>query len=614
MNRSLFSFCACSVLLFPAASQASADWEPVRYFVFAPALIVALLAISLLWSRSLKRQVRIQTAELRRSKEVLRKAHEELEQRVEARTSELFHSRQMLQQVLDNIPQRIFWKDRNSVFLGCNKPLAVDCGYANPGDIIGKTDYETASAATAASYRADDQMVIETGLSKLNYEEPQIKPDGSPAWLRTSKMPLRDKDGAVMGMLGMYEDITERKQMEQALRESEEKHRAVVDAFDGQIYTCSPDYRIEFMNKRLIERTGYDATGVLCYTALHDRNSACPWCVKERVQRGETVRWEVQSPKDNRWYYVVNTPIYHADGTISKQAMILDITERKQMEQALAQKTAELVRSNKELEHFASIASHDLRAPLSTIGGFAHVLYERYTDKLDEKAQRALTHIVQGTRTMEALITDLLAYARVTSGGQTFKPVHCNSAINTALANIQADTEKHRAITTFDPLPMVRGDETQFVQLFQNLIGNAITYSGEQPPRIHVSAKRLDDPTIHSALPTPPAPNADECDSASAGCGAAACSCEGAATNERRAPSTFKMGWLFSVTDNGIGIDAAHAEKIFEIFTRLHHDRKYTGTGIGLAICKKIVERHGGRIWVESEPGKGSTFYFTIPD
>jgi light-regulated signal transduction histidine kinase (bacteriophytochrome) len=248
----------------------------------------------------------------------------------------------------------------------------------------------------------------------------------------------------------------------------------------------------------------------------------------------------------------------------------------------LARKTAELERSNKELEQFASVASHDLKAPLATIGGFAQVLYERYNDKLDEKGQRALFHIIKGTLRMELLIQDLLAYSRVTTGGQSFSLIHCNTVIDIALGNLRAAIEQNDAVITVDDLPDVHGDEMQFVQLFQNLIGNAIQYRSESPPRIHVSAKRLDDPALHSALRIP--------------------------------HSAMEPGWLFSVTDNGIGIAPVHFEKIFEIFRRLHSNDKYPGTGIGLAICKKIVERHGGRIWVESEPGKGSTFYFTVPD
>lgn len=237
----------------------------------------------------------------------------------------------------------------------------------------------------------------------------------------------------------------------------------------------------------------------------------------------------------------------------------------------LAQKTAELERSNKELELFASIASHDLRAPLSTIGGFAQLLQEQYADQLDDKARRALSHIVKGTEGMDMLIRDLLAYARVTSGAQSFGPVSCKAVVEIVPTNLLSDIESSGAIITVDELPTVYGDETQFIQLFQNLIGNAIKYRGEQQPRIHISAKR-----IHV--------------------------------------SAFKTCWLFSVRDNGIGIDPLYAEKIFEIFKRLHHGGRYAGTGIGLAICKKIVEHHGGNIWVESEPGKGATFYFTIPD
>jgi PAS domain S-box-containing protein len=258
-----------------------------------------------------------------------------------------------------------------------------------------------------------------------------------------------------------------------------------------------------------------------------------------------------------------------------------DISERRKAEERLARKTAELERSNAELEHFAAVASHDLKEPLTTIGGFAELLRERHQDKLDARGQRLLENIVSGALRMERLISNLLAYARVNTSAQPFKPVHCGAVIGMVLANLRAAIDESNAVITIDELPNVMGDEMQFVQLFQNLIGNAIKYRSDKPPRIHISARPMGEAVFHSALRTPYA--------------------------------ALKTGWLFSVTDNGIGIDPANAERVFQIFQRLHRDDKYPGTGIGLAVCKKIVERHGGRIWVESELGKGATFYFTVP-
>jgi PAS domain S-box-containing protein len=257
-----------------------------------------------------------------------------------------------------------------------------------------------------------------------------------------------------------------------------------------------------------------------------------------------------------------------------------DITARRAAEEALAQKTRELERSNEELDRFASIVSHDLKEPLLTVGGFAEILQERYADRLDEKGREHLGRIFDGAMRMERLIGDLLAFARVTTRGKPFGPVAMDGILGVALANLKMSLDECGGAVTADPLPTVQGDETQMVQLFQNLIGNAVKYRGDAPLRVHVSAKPAGDPAVQSA--------------------------------GRMPKSGSKAGWVFTVTDNGIGIDSRHYEKIFQIFERLHKGDKYPGTGIGLAICKKIVERHGGRIWVESEPGKGSTFYFTL--
>ncbi|WP_051272469.1 PAS domain S-box protein [Fundidesulfovibrio putealis] len=244
-------------------------------------------------------------------------------------------SRVMLNQVLDALPVRVFWKDADLNYLGCNKPFAADAGFDSPDALIGKNDFEMAWTEQADAYRADDRAVLASGMGKLGYEEPQTTPDGNQIWLRTTKVPLYDADGAIRGVLGAYEDITRRKRIEQALRESEEKHRAIVTAFYGMIYICSADFRITFMNQALIALLGRDATGENCHKALHGRDSACPWCVNDRVMKGETVRWEMFNEQFGRWYYNANTPIYHADGTTSKLALIIDITERKMAEQAL---------------------------------------------------------------------------------------------------------------------------------------------------------------------------------------------------------------------------------------------------------------------------------------
>lgn len=243
-----------------------------------------------------------------------------------------------------------------------------------------------------------------------------------------------------------------------------------------------------------------------------------------------------------------------------------EVAERERAEEALAQRTVELQRSNDELQQFASVASHDLQEPLRTVASFARLLADRYRGKLDADADEFIGFIVDGTTRMQAMVQDLLIYARVSSRGQKFIATDSHAVLDSVLHDLQHAISESDATVTTDPLPTVLADEHQLRQLFQNLIGNALKYRGLEPPRIHMSARR---------------------DSSQ---------------------------WVFSVQDNGIGIDPQHAERIFVIFQRLHTRSEYPGTGIGLAICKKIVERHGGRIWVESTPGKGSTFFFTLKE
>jgi len=283
-------------------------------------------------------------------------------------------------------------------------------------------------------------------------------------------------------------------------------------------------------------------------------------------------------------------PLQTEDGLFVLSA-IVDLTERKRLEVALreaneqleehvAQRTAQLAhrteelqraiealeRSNLELQQFAYIASHDLQSPLRSISGFVQLLQAEYAGRLDEQADDWIRRTVQAIRQMQTLIRDLLEYSRIESRARPFEPVHFHDVVTDVLMSLEASIRDASAQVTSAELPTVVGDRSQLVQLMENLIGNALKYHGDQPPHIHVSAERREN------------------------------------------------DWVFSVRDNGLGIDPKYHAQIFEIFQRLHDQQEYPGTGIGLAVCRRVVHRHGGRIWLESKPGRGSTFYFTLPE
>ena len=242
-----------------------------------------------------------------------------------------------------------------------------------------------------------------------------------------------------------------------------------------------------------------------------------------------------------------------------------EIKERKRVEEALAAQANELERSNKELEQFAYIASHDLREPLRMVTSYVEILAEDYKGKLDSSADRYIGYAVDGASRMTTLIDDILAFSRVGTQRRPLEPTDYNDILPQVVAGLKIEIEDSGAVVTCDDLPTVNCDSTLVEQLFQNLISNGIKFRGEDPPHIHVSAYN----------------SGDEC--------------------------------VFSVRDNGIGIEPRHYERIFQMFQRLHHRSEYPGTGIGLALCHKIVERHGGRIWLESEMGKGFHFLFHDP-
>ena len=348
-------------------------------------------------------------------------------------------------------------------------------------------------------------------------------------------------------------------------KENRAKLEAIIKAFEGFIYVCSRDHCIEFMNDRLIERTGSYPLGEKCYKALHELDSVCPWCIDDRVYLGETVRWEVLSPKDNRHYFIINTPIYHPNGSVSKMAMIRDITQGKIIEQERERLISELEAKNSDLKVLNFAVSHDLRGPLITIKGLMKWVQRDATEGNLERLQKTIDRITISATRMEQLIDDLLKLSRAGSMHGAVEEISV-AEITAEVVDLLATKIADRGVViNIDKnVPSIMGERHRLLTILQNLIENAVKYMGDQQtPAIDVGCK-ID--------------------------------------NEVK---------IFFVRDNGLGLDPSHQSKIFGLFMKV--DANSEGSGIGLAILKKIIEEDGGRIWVESEGvGKGCTFYFSF--
>jgi len=422
----------------------------------------------------------------------------------------------------------------------------------------------------------------------------------------------------------------ENAQTQEALRESEIRYRTLFEQSPLGVLSIDPETAlpIEF-NDAAHRQLGYSRQEfarmrISDYEAAEESAETRKRIEKVLREGQDTFETKHRTKEGEIRNVLVSVKNIKLSGKNVFLATFNDITERKQAEEELEkhrqhlealveQRTAQLQksmadleRSNRELEQFAYVASHDLQEPLRMVSSYTQLLARRYQDKLDADANEFITFAVDGANRMQRLINDLLAYSRVGTRGKPFEPMDCNSALGQALVNLSVAIEDNNALVTNDELPTVMADEAQLVQLFQNLIGNAIKFRSEEPPRVHISA-RLDTETRGRG----DAETRRHGDAETRGHGDA--ETRGHGDSPRHPITASPRQWVFSVRDNGIGIDPQHHERIFVIFQRLHNRDEYPGTGIGLAICKRIVERHGGRIWVESEVGKGSTFYFTIP-
>jgi PAS domain S-box-containing protein len=385
---------------------------------------------------------------------------------------------------------------------------------------------------------------------------------------------LAEKVGnQIAGAIANAQLFAGHKRAGEELRENKERLQALMDASPVCISWSDLEGNIEYVNRKFRELFGYTIEDIPTVAAWRRLAYPDP-AYREKVPLLYAMLREPQ--KQGKEVLITELAITCKDGStryveqmgslVANRVMVIynDITERKRYEESLKEKTEELARSNRDLEQFAYVASHDLQEPLRMVTNYVQLLARRYKGKLDPDADDFINFAVDGALRMWRLINDLLTYSRVGTQSKGLQSTDCETVLQHSLDNLKVAIEESEAVITHDSLPTVMGDPLQLGQLFQNLIGNALKFRGKEPPRVHISARRNGG------------------------------------------------GWTFSVRDNGIGIAPEYAKRIFVIFQRLHNREEYPGTGIGLAICKKIVERHGGRIWADSEVGKGTTFYFTL--
>jgi len=354
----------------------------------------------------------------------------------------------------------------------------------------------------------------------------------------------------------------------------EEQSELLELTYDAVMVRDLEDGTIRFWNRGAQELYGYSKEEAIGRKSHELLKTQFPTALEEIEKEAPAIgHWEgelIQTTKDNRKLTVDSRWRFKADkkGRLSS-ILETDITERKLAEATILRnnevRLLELERSNEELQQFAYVCSHDLQEPLRVVSNFSQLLKNRYKGKLDDKADQFIEFIIDGSQRMHKLINDLLVFSRVQTQGQVAKEVSCVQAVDMALKNLLMAIKDTDATINCGDLPIVEGDASQLMQLLQNRLGNAIKFKSPAPPNINISADR-------------DGPN-----------------------------------WQFAVSDNGVGLDMRYADRIFVIFQRLHTSQSHEGSGLGLAVCKKIVQRHGGRIWVESKPGAGSTFYFTMP-
>lgn len=491
------------------------------------------------------------------------------------------------EKTFDSVPDLIAILDNQHRIIRANRAMADRLGLT-PGQCVSRKCFSCVHDDSAPPANCPHVMTLKDGREHMAevYEE---KLNG---YFLVTTTPLYDENGKMLGSVHVSRDITEQKRSEKLLQESEKRLKKTQDMarlgsweldLINNILTWSDEvYRI-FGMEPYQYRPCYE--DFLALVHPEDREKVKGSYLHSLLTGKATFETEHRIIQEStgtiRYVHEKCEHIRDGDGKVIRSVgMMHDITERKAAEEKirhlnnelqasiikLEEVNRELARSNEDLQQFANIISHDLQEPLRTISSFLQLISRRYADRLDEKGKTFINYAVEGASHMQQQLRDLLAFSRVGGGNLRLQPVALRTLVDDLIINLKTAIEENRAEIQIDALPVVHADKTQLNHLLQNLLANALKFRGEAPPRIHIFSRREKD------------------------------------------------DWVVCVRDNGIGIDPQHADRIFLIFQRLHRRNEYQGTGVGLAICRKIVERHGGRIWVQSEPARGSLFCFSLPD
>ncbi len=489
---------------------------------------------------------------------------------------ELRASEQRFHGIFDSAFQFIGLLAPDGTLLEANQAALAFSGLT-ADQVIGRPFWATRFWASSDTerWRLREAIAAAARGAFVRYETEHVGADGQVIAVDFSLKPVHDAEGRVTLLIPEGRDITEAKRTAALLRESEETFRSAFEHSGIGMALVGLDGRWHRVNRALCQIMGYDEAELLARTfqdITHPEDLDADLDLARELIDGERASYQLDKRYVRRDGQVVwarlNCSLVRDDDGAPRffVSQVQDVTARRALDLELERQRAELARSNAELEQFAYVASHDLKEPLRAIASYTQLLGERYADRLDARARRYIGHAVDGATRMSALVDDLLALSRVGTTGEPFAPVQLDAVLAETLHAMRATIAESGGAVTSDPLPCVTGDAAQLRQVLQNLVGNALKFRRPGvPPRVHVSA------------------------------------------------AAERGQWTITVRDNGIGIDPRFAELVFEVFRRLHTRDEYPGTGIGLAICRKAVERHGGRIWVEAAPDGGSAFRFTLP-